>query len=89
MTLGITAHQVPLSKEFPRQEYWSGLPVPSPGGLPIPGTEAASHVLAGGPFIPEPPGKPPNIQYFEYRLLVTTDACRSGVSGAGATGLFA
>ena len=28
------AHQTPLSMEFPRQEYWSGLPLPSPGGLP-------------------------------------------------------
>ena len=28
------AHQVPLSVEFSRQEYWSGLPFPSPGDLP-------------------------------------------------------
>ena len=33
------AHQVPLSMEFSRQEYWSGLPFPSPGDLPKPGTE--------------------------------------------------
>ena len=33
------AHQVPLSMEFSRQEYWSGLPFPSPGDLPNPGTE--------------------------------------------------
>ena len=31
------AHQVPLSMGFPRQEYWSGLPCPSPGDLPDPG----------------------------------------------------
>ena len=31
------AHQVPLSKEFSRQEYWSGLPFPSPGDLSNPG----------------------------------------------------
>ena len=31
--------QAPLSMEFPRQEYWSGLPFPSPGDLPDPGIE--------------------------------------------------
>ena len=44
VTLGITAHQVPLSREFPRQEYWSGLPVPSPGDLSNPGTEPESEI---------------------------------------------
>ena len=38
------AHQAPLSMEFPRQEYWSGLPFPSPGDLPDPGTELL-HLL--------------------------------------------
>ena len=38
------AHQVPLSVGFSRQEYWSGLPLPSPGDLPNPGTEPASPV---------------------------------------------
>ena len=44
------AHQAPLSMEFPRQEYWSGLPFPSPGDLPDPGiepTSLASLALAG------------------------------------------
>ena len=36
------AHQAPLSMEFSRQEYWSGLPCPSPGGLPDPGIEPRS-----------------------------------------------
>ena len=36
------AHQGPLSMEFSRQEYWSGLPLPSPGELPKPGIEPAS-----------------------------------------------
>ena len=36
------AHQVPLSMGFPRQEYWIGLPFPSPGHLPDPGIEPAS-----------------------------------------------
>ena len=34
--------EAPLSTGFPRQEYWSGLPFPSPGDLPDPGTETVS-----------------------------------------------
>ena len=52
------AHQAPLSMGFPRQEYWSGLPLPSPGDLPDPGTKAmfpVSPALAGGFFTAEPP----------------------------------
>ena len=36
------AHQAPLSMGFPRQEYWSGLPCPSPGDLPHPGIKPES-----------------------------------------------
>ena len=39
------AHQIPLSTGFPRQEYWSGLPCPSPGDLPNPGIEPSSPAL--------------------------------------------
>ena len=39
------AHQVPLSMRFPKQEYWSGLPFPSPGDLPNTRTEPTSPVL--------------------------------------------
>ena len=44
------AHQAPLSIGFPRQEYWSGLPFPSPGDLPNPKIEpvSLSPALAGG-----------------------------------------
>ena len=44
-------HQTPLSMEFSRQEYWSGLPFPTPGDLPDLGIESVSLVfpaLAGG-----------------------------------------
>ena len=41
-TLWLIAHQAPLSMEFSRQEYWSGLPFPSPGDLPHPGIEPTS-----------------------------------------------
>ena len=39
------AHQAPLSLGFPRQEYWSGLPFPSPGDLPHPRLEPKSPIL--------------------------------------------
>ena len=51
------AHQAPLSMEFSRQEYWSGLPFPSPGDLSNPGTELASLVppaLTGSFFTTSP-----------------------------------
>ena len=50
------AQQVPLSVEFPRQEYWSRLPFPSPGDLPDRPIELASPALAGGSLTTEPPG---------------------------------
>ena len=53
------AHQAPLSIEFSRQEYWSGLPFPPPGNLPNPGIEPtflATPALAGRYFVTEPPG---------------------------------
>ena len=43
--------------EFPRQEYWSGLPFPSPGDLPKPGTEPRSPALQADALLSEPPGK--------------------------------
>ena len=39
------AHQAPPSMGFSRQEYWSGLPFPSPGDLPDPGIEPGSPAL--------------------------------------------
>ena len=39
------AYQAPQSMEFSRQEYWSGLPFPSPGDLPDPGIEPRSPLL--------------------------------------------
>ena len=53
MTPWTVAHQVPPSKGFPRQEYWSGLPCPPPGDLPDPGLEPASltsPAMTGGFF---------------------------------------
>jgi len=43
VTLWTVAYQAPLSMGFSRQEYWSGVPFPSPGDLPNPGIEPGSH----------------------------------------------
>ena len=54
----MVAGQALLPLRFPRQEYWSGLPFPSPGDLPDPGIKPVSPALAGRFFTTEPPGKP-------------------------------
>ena len=66
---------------FPRQEYWSGLLFPPPGGLPHPGIGAASP--AGGFFTTEPPGKP----LFIFGCAGSSLLCMgfSPVAQAGAT----
>ena len=51
------AYQAPLSMRFSRQEYWSGLPFPSPGDLPDPGIEPGSPALESDALTSEPPGK--------------------------------
>ena len=53
------AYQAPLSVGFSRQEYWSGLPFPSPGDLPNPGIEPGSPALQADALPSEPPGKKP------------------------------
>ena len=50
-------HQAPPSRGFSRQEYWSGLPFPSPGNLPDPGIEPRSPALWTDALPSEPPGK--------------------------------
>ena len=52
------AYQAPPSMGFSRQEYWSGLPFPSPGDLPEPGIKPRSPTLQAGALTSEPPGKP-------------------------------
>ena len=49
-------HQAPPSVGFSRQEYWSGLPFPSPGILPHPGIEPGSPTLQADSLLSEPPG---------------------------------
>ena len=50
------AYQAPPSMGFSRQEYWSGLPFPSPGDLPDPGIEPGSSALEADALPSEPPG---------------------------------
>ena len=61
------AHQAPLSVEFSRQEYWSGLPFPFPGDLPNSGIKPGSPTLQADSLPSEPPGKPTQtlLKYFQ------------------------
>ena len=52
------AHQTPPSMGFSRQEYWSGLPFPSPRNLPDPGIEPGFPALQADALLAEPPGSP-------------------------------
>ena len=55
VTLWTVAHQAPMSMGFSRQEYWSGLPFPSPGDLPNPGIEPRSPALQADALSSESP----------------------------------
>ena len=57
-TLWTVAYQAPQSMGFSRQEYWSGVPFPSPGDLPNPGIEPRSRALQADALLSELPGKP-------------------------------
>ena len=66
------AHQISLSMRFFRQEYYSQLPFPTPGGVPHRGIKPmspASPALVGGFFTAEPPGKPTNT-INKYKSLI-------------------
>ena len=77
-TTWTVAHRAPLSMEFSRQEYWSGLPFPSPRDLPNPGIEpvsSATLALAGQFFTTAAPGPNPH-------LLVCFHSCSAfGITG--------
>ena len=57
VTSRTVARRAPLSMRFPMQEYWSGLPFPSPGDLPDSGIEPMAPELQADSLPPEPPGK--------------------------------
>ena len=79
-TLWTTAHQVPLSVGFSRQEYRSGLPCPPPGDLPDPGIQSGSLPLV-------PPGKPfttPGISPNILHEKVNQDKCNNILEASSA-----
>ena len=53
-----------------RQEYWSGLPFPTPGDLPDPGIEPGSPALAGRIFTTVPPGNPNTLAIYEGGIII-------------------
>ena len=65
------AYQAPLSVGFSRREYWSGVPLPSPGDLPDPGIEPGSPALQADALLSEPPGKP----HFYFQFSSVTQSC--------------
>ena len=71
------AHQAPPSLGFSRQEHWSGLPFPSPGDLPDPGTELKSPALTGRFFTTELPREPKTVllRYNSYTIQFTNLEC--------------
>ena len=71
------AHQAPPSMGLSRQEYWSGLPFPSPGDLPDPGIEPRSPALQADALTSEPPGK----QVLGKNATEVKCPCHYGISG--------
>ena len=86
--LWTVAHHVPLSMRFLRQEYWSGLPFPSPGDLLDPWIEPVSPLslfcIAGEFLTAEPPGKPLSFPDFSKTQtesrMVTVNYCWSDIT---------
>ena len=70
----IIAFQAPLSMEFCRQEYWSGLPFPSPGDLPIPGFKPRSLALHADPLLSKTPGK----SHVKFKVVASMSLRSSG-----------
>ena len=65
------AYQAPPSMGFARQEYWSGVPLPSPGDLPDPEIEARSPALEADALTSEPPKVPLNSAVHGQRKATT------------------
>ena len=85
MTPWTVARQFPLSMEFSRQEYWSGLPFPTPGALSDPGIKPKSLVspaLAGGFFITKPPENPMCVCAHKHICIKNHHFCKKLVGGS-------
>ena len=79
MSTGLSSSYKPLYTHmgvgFSRQEYWSGLPFPSPGDLPDSGIEPRSPALQADSLLSEPPGKPMLQCYKFYDLFIWVINC--------------
>ena len=73
-TLWTVARQASLSMGFSRQEYWSGLPSPSPGDLPDPGVKPRSPTLQADALTSAPPGKHSSIPQITWIFIGRTNA---------------
>ena len=71
VTLWTVTHQAPQSMGFSRQEYWSGVPFPSPGDLPDPGIKPRSPALEADILTSETPGKPIYIVIAPFKKVFT------------------
>ena len=77
VTLWTITHQAPLSMEFSRQEYWSGLPCPPSGDLPDRGIEPTSLMspaLVGRSFLPLVPPRKPDISHSSFLINIYRSA---------------
>ena len=77
------AYQASLSMGFSRQEYWSGLPFPSPGDLPDPGIAPRSPTLEADTLTSEPPGKPKSNYKSEVSLCNMKDSSLGPLANLG------
>ena len=75
VTLWTVAYQDPPSTGFSRQEYWSGLPLPSPGDLPDPGIEPWSPALQADALPSEPAGKQRAVTNGNFWYIVAAVPC--------------
>ena len=72
LTLWTVAHPALLSMGFSRQEYWSGLPFPSPEYLPDPGIEPMSSVLQADSLPTELEGKLSTERYYKSPVMASS-----------------
>ena len=75
-TLWTTAHQAPLSMGVSRQEYWSGLPFPSPGDLPDPRIEPRSPTIPADSLPSGPQEKPISLCSNPYFYTLNSDSIK-------------
>ena len=81
------AQTAALSMGFSRQEYWSGLPFPSPEDLSHPGIEPTSPALAGKFFTTKSPRKPKQLPFTEHLMLPDSSVGKESACNAEGSGL--